>query len=142
MSINITTFVGHIGAEPKISHFQTGKKVARFSVAVNNYSKNGQTPPTWIDCEMWDAAVERLIKCQEKGGLKGRQVAIQGALALNTYTKTVGNVQIPERKLYVKVQSFQLLGKLEGSTEEAPLEATVMEEAAEPAPLEKARKKA
>lgn len=112
--MNQVNIIGNLGSEPEVKVFQSGKKVARFSVAVNGYSKNkeNQPAPTWITCEMWDAAVDRLLKCKEKAKLSGRKIQITGSLALNVYSATVGTEQRTMKKLYVKVHSFELLGGL------------------------------
>jgi hypothetical protein len=65
-----------------------------------------------------DSSVERMIKCREKAGLKGRKIQVTGALALNVYTATVGTEQRTVKKLYVKVHAFELLGGLKSEEEE------------------------
>jgi single-strand DNA-binding protein len=121
--MNQVNLIGNIGSEPEIKAFQSGKKVARFSVAINGYSKDKDKKPaaTWVPCEMWDAAVERLSKCKEKAKLTGRKIQITGSLALNVYSTTVGNEQKTMKKLYVKVHTFELLGGLKN---EEPAEET------------------
>jgi single-strand DNA-binding protein len=120
--MNQVNVIGNIGNEPEIKSFQSGKKVARFSIAINAYTKekdpDKKPAPTWIPCEMWDASVERMIKCREKAGLKGRKIQVTGALALNVYTATVGTEQRTVKKLYVKVHAFELLGGLKSEEEE------------------------
>jgi single-strand DNA-binding protein len=100
-SVNLT---GNLGNNPEIKSFQSGKKVARFSLAVNSYGKD--RPPVWITCELWDAAVERLQKCSVRTGTR---MAVTGSLGLNEYDRTIGKTVIHEKKLYVKVSTFQVL---------------------------------
>jgi single-strand DNA-binding protein len=108
--MNQVNIIGNIGSEPEVRSFSSGKKVMRFSLAVNGYTKDGkERPTTWIPCETWDDTVERFIKCSEKGKLSGRKVQITGSLALNEYERKVGETAIKERKLYVKVHQFALL---------------------------------
>jgi len=108
--MNQVNIIGNIGSEPEVRSFTSGKKVMRFSLAVNGYSKDGkERPTTWIPCETWDDTVERFLKCGEKGKLSGRKVQITGSLALNEYERKVGEAAIKERKLYVKVHQFALL---------------------------------
>jgi len=127
--MNQVNVIGNIGNEPEIKSFQSGKKVARFSIAINGYSKDKdkKPAPTWIPCEMWDGAVDRMVKCREKAGLKGRKIQVTGALALNIYNTTVGTEQRTVKKLYVKVHAFELLGGLK-SEEPAQEAAPAMEE--------------
>lgn len=124
--MNTVHVIGNIGSEPEVKSFASQKKVARFSVAVNSGKKD---KPTWIPCEMWDQAVERLQKCQAKAKLTGRKIQVTGALALNEYTKTQGDQQIAMKKLYVKVHSFELFGmKPEATEQTAEPEATDQDE--------------
>jgi len=131
--LNQVNIIGNIGEEPIVKTFQSGKKVARFSVAVNGYSKDPENrpAPTWVDCEMWDQAMERLLKCRQKAKLRGRQILVTGALALNTYMQEVGSEQQKRKRLYVKVGSFSLLGGLKGlesSDEPSPTMEAITEE--------------
>lgn len=133
--MNTVHLMGNIGAEPVVSQFQSGKRVARFSVALNSYSKDPskKLPPTWIDCEMWDAAVDRLLKCKEKAALKGRKIQVSGSLAMNEYKKDLGGQSVTQRKLYVKVLSFELIGGLQPSEQYEQAPAEVMAVAEKPA---------
>ncbi len=53
--MNQVNIIGNIGAEPKVTSFQSGKRKATFSVALNSYSKDKENrpAPTWVHCEMW-----------------------------------------------------------------------------------------
>ena len=133
--MNTVHVIGNMGSEPDVKAFPTsGKRVARFSVAINSGKKD---KPTWIPCEMWDQAVERLQKCQAKAKLTGRKIQITGALALNEYTKIEGDQHIQMKKLYVKVHSFELFGLKQEAQDEAavhdpeqPQEVTVSKQSA------------
>jgi single-strand DNA-binding protein len=119
--MNTVHVIGNIGSEPKVTRWDSGKMVARFSVAVNGGKKDkeGNSLPTWIPLEMWDDAVERLLKCQAKAKLTGRKIQVTGALAPNEYNKEVGDAQVPIKSLKVKVHSFELFG-LKQEAEPAP----------------------
>jgi single-stranded DNA-binding protein len=103
---------------PEIKRFDSGKRVARFSLAINTYNKDqGRNR---ITCGLWDDAVERLTRCSVK---KGTRIAVTGSLVMNEYTRTVGDTQIDERKIYVKVSRFQVLtpkGELVEPAEDSP----------------------
>ena len=130
--MNQVNIIGNIGGEPEVKSFQSGKKVARFSVAINSYSKdrNNRPAPTWIPCEMWDGAVERLLKCREKARLTGRKIQITGSLALNVYSSVVGTEQRTMKKLYVKVHTFELLSGLKAgdATDDSTLSLEAVDE--------------
>jgi single-stranded DNA-binding protein len=105
--MNVVHASGNIGSEPELTVFQSGKKKARFSIAVNSSKKN---KPIWVQCEIWEEACDRLLKCQEKSKLTGRKIQVSGSLALNEYKKAVGETMVNMRHTYVKVHNFELFG--------------------------------
>ena len=66
--MNQVNIIGNIGSEPEVRSFTSGKKVMRFSLAVNGYSKDGkERPATWIPCETWDDDTgERFLKAVKR----------------------------------------------------------------------------
>lgn len=117
--MNAVHVIGNIGADPDVKVFDTGKKVARFSVAVNSARKD---KPVWVPCEIWEEACDRLLKCQQKAKLTGRKIQVSGSLALNEYKKQVGASEVQMRRLYIKVHSFELFGLKQETGEAAPAE--------------------
>ncbi len=104
--MNNITLIGHVGGAPEIKTFQSGSKLARFSLAVKEYVK-GQEPQTiWIDCECWGPLAERVGEYVEKG----KQVAVQGRLGMSKYTKEIAGTKVEMTKAFVKVASFQMMG--------------------------------
>jgi single-strand DNA-binding protein len=122
--LNSVNVIGNVGGHPEYKSFPSGKKVARFSLALNNYAKKDQ--PVWITCELWDERADRLQKCSVKTGTK---IAVSGSLAMDEYTQTLGETQRKVRKLYVKVATFQVLsGKPEAEEEATDMDEVVEEE--------------
>jgi single stranded DNA-binding protein len=120
---NSITLVGHVGQNPLTKTFgDTGNKVVKFSVAVKEYSSNSDEESTmWIDVDAWNGLGERVLKTITKG----REVVINGRLAISTYSKAVngGTVQMP--KPVIKLSSFHLCGKKPTAQEETqPEEST------------------
>ena len=134
--LNSVNIIGNVGADPEIRYFDSGRRLARFSVAINSYSKKDDAGPIWVTCELWNEAVDRLEKCNV---VAGRQIAVTGMLAVNAYTRKVESVSFPDKKLYIKVLSFQVLGA--PKSEEAPAE-DAAEEAEELSRVERARQRA
>jgi single-strand DNA-binding protein len=112
--MNQVNLIGNIGKSPEIKTFGTGTKVAKFSVAMNTYSKKKDQEPNtlWVDCEIWGNALDRFIKCQEKVDLGKRKIRVTGAIAVNAYTTSVGTEEKRISKFYVKVHDFELLDPL------------------------------
>ncbi|MFK5982220.1 MAG: single-stranded DNA-binding protein [Flavobacteriaceae bacterium] len=88
---NSVQLIGNVGGEPTITNLENGKKVARFSIATNEYYKNGkgekQTDTNWHTIVAWGRAADII----EKFVSKGKEVGIVGKLKTRTYTTDDGN---------------------------------------------------
>ena len=90
---NNITIVGHVGQNPHaVSFGDTGNKVVKFSVAVKEFSSNSDENKTmWLDVDAWNGLGERVLKTVTKG----REVVVNGRLALSTCTCRVLPSAIP-----------------------------------------------
>jgi len=106
---NSITIVGHVGQAPHtVSFGDTGNKVVKFSVAVKEFSSNTDEDKTmWIDVDAWNGLGERVLKSITKG----REVVVNGRLAISTYPKEVNGVKVQTTKPVIKLTSFHLCGK-------------------------------
>jgi single-strand DNA-binding protein len=105
---NSITLVGHVGQAPTSVSFDDGKKVAKFSLAVKEFSSNTDEEKTlWIDVDAWNGLGDRVLATITKG----REVVIIGRLALSQYDKEINGVSVPMTKPLVKLTSFHLCGK-------------------------------
>ncbi|MDX2107113.1 MAG: single-stranded DNA-binding protein [Candidatus Melainabacteria bacterium] len=90
-------------------------KVAKFSVAVKEYSSNRDEERTlWLDVDAWNALADRVLKTITKG----REVVINGRLAVSTYTKEEKGQKTHVSKPVIKLTSFHLCGRKPKSSEE------------------------
>jgi len=84
---NYVHLLGNIGDEPKVTNLESGKKVARFSLATNETYKDGkgekQQVTDWHTIVAWGKTAEIV----EKYAHKGKQVAVVGKLKTRTYTE-------------------------------------------------------
>jgi single-strand DNA-binding protein len=80
--VEITTIVGRLGRDVEVRAFDSGKQVARSSLAAG-FGQN--TEPTWYQIEAWDKLAERLKQC-----FKGQRIALTGKLIDETYTDKSG----------------------------------------------------
>lgn len=102
---NNINMIGHVGQTPIAKVFPSGKKLARFSVAVKEFAANGNEPRTmWLDVQAWNAIADRVSAHVNKG----REIALQGRLALNQYTDKSGRQVI---KPVINLTSFHLCGR-------------------------------
>lgn len=104
---NSVQLVGHLGKNPEITNLEKGKKLARFSLATNDYSttQDGKkvNNTTWHNIVAWDHKAE----FAEKHLVKGNEVMIQGRISNRTYTDKEGQTKyISEIIIYdvLKVQ--------------------------------------
>ncbi len=88
---NHVQLIGNVGQEPTITNLESGKKVARFSIATNEYYKDAQgekqTDTNWHTVVAWGKTAEII----EKFVGKGKEVGVVGKLKTKTYTANDGN---------------------------------------------------
>ncbi|MDY7397003.1 single-stranded DNA-binding protein [Aureibaculum sp. 2210JD6-5] len=88
---NHVQLIGNVGQEPTITNLESGKKVARLSLATNEYYKNGkgekQTDTNWHTVVAWGKTAEIIEKYAEKG----KEIGVVGKLKTRTYTTDENN---------------------------------------------------
>ena len=95
----MSTFIIHllliviVGVEPTISNLESGKLVARLSLATNEYYKDNkgekQTDTNWHTIVAWGKVAEIV----EKYVAKGKEIGISGKLKTRTYETENGNTR-------------------------------------------------
>ncbi|WP_456440259.1 single-stranded DNA-binding protein [Psychroserpens sp.] len=82
---NKVQLIGNVGQEPTITNLESGKKVARLSLATNenykNYKGEKQTDTNWHTAIAWGKTADII----EKYVSKGKEIAIEGKLASRSY---------------------------------------------------------
>lgn len=88
---NHVQLIGNVGQEPTITNLESGKKVARFSLATNENYKDSkgekQTDTNWHTVVAWGKTADIIEKYAEKG----KEIAVVGKLKTRTYTTNDGN---------------------------------------------------
>ena len=68
---NHVQLIGNVGQEPQITNLESGKKVARFSIATNEYYKNAKGEKVqsteWHTVVAWGKTAEIIEKICRKG---------------------------------------------------------------------------
>lgn len=105
-----STIFGRIGRDAELKHTQNGLALARFSVALNVYSKEKDSQATWVQATIFGNMAESLVEYLTKG----TAVALSGDLKLREYESDNGSGV----SLDMAVNSVALLGG--GSSEEKP----------------------
>lgn len=88
---NKVQLIGNVGQEPTITTLESGKKVARLSLATNENYKNGkgekQTDTNWHTAIAWGKTADII----EKYVTKGKEIAVEGKLSTRSYDDKEGN---------------------------------------------------
>ncbi len=110
---NRVQLIGNLGNAPEVKTMETGKKMARFSVATNEHYRNANgekvTETTWHNVVAWGKVAEIV----EKYLTKGSEVALEGKLLNRSYTDKEG---VKKYITEVEVSELLLLGGKEGAT--------------------------
>ena len=82
---NKVQLIGNVGNEPEIVNLESGKKLAKFSMATNETYKNSKgekvTDTQWHNVVAWGNTAELI----EKYVAKGKEVGIEGKLTNRSY---------------------------------------------------------
>ncbi|WP_301921466.1 single-stranded DNA-binding protein [Ferruginibacter sp.] len=99
---NKVQLIGNLGNAPEIKNTESGKKLARFSIATNENYRNAKgekvTETTWHNLIAWG----KVADLAEKYLQKGTEIVIEGKLINRSYTdkdgikKYISEVQVNE----------------------------------------------
>ena len=88
---NKVQLIGNLGNNPEIITLESGKKLAKMSIATNETYKNAQgekvTDTQWHNVVAWNKTAEIIEKYLQKGS----EVAIEGKLTSRSYDDKEGN---------------------------------------------------
>ena|SRR5690242_6426655 len=88
---NKVQLIGNLGNTPEIRIIESGKKMARFSIATNETYRNAKgekiTETQWHNIIAWG----KVADIAEQFLSKGSEVAIEGKLVNRNYTDKEGN---------------------------------------------------
>ncbi|HEY0092348.1 MAG TPA: single-stranded DNA-binding protein [Flavobacterium sp.] len=105
---NKVQLIGNTGNDPEIINLESGKKLAKMTIATNESYKNDKgekvTDTQWHNVIAWGKTAELI----EKYVTKGKEVAIEGRLTHRSYEDKSG-----EKKYFTEVVAgeLMLLGK-------------------------------
>ena len=101
---NKVQLICNLGNAPEVKTLESGKKMARFSVATNENYRNAKgekvTETQWHSLVAWGKVAEIV----EKFLTKGKEVAIEGKLINRSYNDKDGN-----KKYITEIQVNELL---------------------------------
>jgi single-strand DNA-binding protein len=101
---NKVQLIGNLGNDPEIIAMDSGKKLAKFSIATNDIYKNAQgekvTDTQWHNVVAWGKTAEII----EEYVTKGKEVAVEGKLTSRSYDDKEGN-----KRYITEVVCYELL---------------------------------
>ena len=87
---NKVQLIGHVGNAPEIVNLESGKKLAKFSIATNGSYKNAKgekiEDTQWHNIVAWGATADLV----EKYVPKGKEIGIEGRLTSRSYEDKEG----------------------------------------------------
>ena len=108
---NKVQLIGNLGNAPEIRTIESGKKMARFSIATNETYRNAKgekiTETQWHNIIAWG----KVADIAEQFLSKGSEVAIEGKLVNRNYTDKEGNKRFITE---VVVNEILMLGEKRG----------------------------
>lgn len=101
---NRVQLIGNLGNNPEIINLESGKKLAKFSIATNESYKNSKGEE--IKETQWHTVVAwgKIADIIEKYLIKGHEVVIEGKLTSRTYETKEG-----ERRHITEIQCNEIL---------------------------------
>ena len=111
--LNKVDLIGRLGQDPEIKTTNSGKKVARFSLATS-YRYNKEEKTSWHTIIMWDKLAEILEKYVNKGDL----IYISGRIDYRSYEAADGQKRYTTE---IVADSLRMLsGKHKDAVDAAP----------------------
>ncbi|MBV6646057.1 MAG: single-stranded DNA-binding protein [Cyclobacteriaceae bacterium] len=106
---NSVQLIGRLGNNPEVKTFDSGKKMATFSMATNEtyYNNKGEkvTDTQWHNIVLWGKKVDIADQYLQKGS----EIALEGKLINRSYEKEGQKKYITE----ITANDFLMLGKKE-----------------------------
>ncbi|MBS1738859.1 MAG: single-stranded DNA-binding protein [Bacteroidetes bacterium] len=101
---NRVQLIGNLGKAPEVKNTESGKKLAKFSIATNESYRNAKgekvTDTQWHNVIAWGTTADFVEKYLEKG----TEVVIEGKLMNNSYTDKDGN-----KKYNTEIQVLEIM---------------------------------
>jgi len=105
---NQVQLLGNIGQEVELRELNTGKKVARVSLATNEYKQTNNGAPekvtTWHNLVAWGNIAEEMSTTLQKG----QKIMVEGKIQYRNYETKTGEKRYSTEIL---VQSFKKINK-------------------------------
>ena len=113
---NKVSLIGRLGAQPEVVTFDSGRNLARFSLATNESYKdtNGEWKENtqWHNITAWGKTADLVAKMLNKG----QEIVVDGKIVHNTYETKTGEKRYGTT---IELNEFLLVSPKEGSNTES-----------------------
>ena len=103
---NKVQLIGNLGNDPEMITLESGQKLAKFSLATNEYYKDAegqkQTKTQWHNLVAWNKTAEII----ENYVTKGKEIAIEGKLTNRSWDDKEGNKRYTSEVVVSEVVLF------------------------------------
>ncbi len=101
---NRVTLIGHLGANPEIKKTESGKKIAKLTLATNESYKTNDGKK--VEDTQWHTLVawEGLADVAEKYLKKGKEIAVEGKISYRSYEDNNG-----QKKYFTEIVVHDML---------------------------------
>lgn len=110
---NHVQLIGNVGQEPTITNLESGRKVAKFSLATNEFYKNSKGEKVqetqWHNIVAWGKTAEII----EKFAGRGKEIGVSGKLKSRSFEDSEG---ITRYVTEVEANEILLLGVRNGNS--------------------------
>jgi len=117
--MNKVILFGNVGKDPEVKHLESGRIVAKFSLATNkSYNKDGEkvTETQWHNIAAWGKTAETI----EKFVKKGNSIIVEGEIQYRQYEDKEG---VTRYIIEIICDRFHFAG---GKKEDEPKKSTAM----------------
>jgi single-strand DNA-binding protein len=114
-SYNRVILVGNLTRDPELRYVQSGSAVAKFALAVNRRTKNGDDT-TFVDIVAWDNGNYKLAETCNNYLKKGMSVLVEGRLVIRSFDDKDGNKR---KATEVVIDTMQMLDSRGGARPES-----------------------
>ncbi len=101
---NSVNLIGNLGMDPEVKKFESGKSMARFSLATSEFHRNAEgekiKDAQWHQVIAWGKTAEIVEKYLKKGS----KIAVEGRLNSNHYETDKG-----EKKYFTEIVVNELM---------------------------------
>jgi single-strand DNA-binding protein len=105
---NSVKLIGHLGKDPEVRTFESGKKVAKFTIATTDSFKNQKGEKVqdtqWHNLVIWGKLADVAAQYLKKGN----EVAIEGKLVHKVYETSAGEKRFTTE---ISVNEMLMLGR-------------------------------